>query len=315
MAKETASSSSEPENNDELEQITIARALLNYRLKEKMAMASTLDSPIPFARKFPVQNTRPTSPQPPLATTSKILPLFCPKTASRHRPTSNGANEKPAQPQPYGSEGRVVRPQKFPAVGAAPYVPIRQYRTSCRGIAPPVTVRTTVPCFSAPPHPPPSALAPQMMRAPAVRIAPSVTVRQAVPVYAAPPVHRDDSLTVRKEDPPTTPAPAQKVDSRTVFPPAILKDLPTFTAAAIQKEDTPTVTPAIQKQDCLTVASPVVQKENPPIVVASAVQKGYPPNSTAPSPQEKLSQVEKRENTILNIEETEAACSLGQLKI
>lgn len=303
MAKETASSSSEPENNDELEQITIARALLNYRLKEKMAMASTLDSPIPFARKFPVQNTRPTSPQPPLATTSKILPLFCPKTASRHRPTSTGTNEKPAQPQPYGSEGRVVRPQKFPAAGAAPYVPIRQYRTSCRGIAPPVTVRTTVPCFSAPPHPPPSALPPQMMRAPAVRIAPSVTVRQAVPVYAAPPVHRDDSLTVRKEDLPTTPAPAQKVDSRTVFPPAI------------QKEDTPTVTPAIQKQDCLTVASPVVQKENPPIVVASAVQKGYPPNSTAPSPQEILSQVEKRENTILNIEETEAACSLGQLKI
>lgn len=315
LAKETASSSSEPENNDELEQITIARALLNYRLKEKMAMASTLDSPIPFARKFPVQNTRPTSPQPPLATTSKILPLFCPKTASRHRPTSNGANEKPAQPQPYGSEGRVVRPQKFPAAGAAPYVPIRQYRTSCRGIAPPVTVRTAVPCFSAPPHPPPSALPPQMMRAPAVRIAPSVTVRQAVPVYAAPPVHRDDSLTVRKEDPPTTPAPAQKVDSRTVFPPAILKDLPTVTAAAIQKEDAPTVTPAIQKQDCLTVASPVVQKENPPIVVASAVQKGYPPNSTAPSPQEILSQVEKRENTILNIEETEAACSLGQLKI
>ncbi|XP_029127181.1 double-stranded RNA-binding protein 2-like [Cajanus cajan] len=38
LAKETAKSSTEPENNDELEQITIARALLNYRLKEKIYM-------------------------------------------------------------------------------------------------------------------------------------------------------------------------------------------------------------------------------------------------------------------------------------
>ena len=75
MAKETARSSTEPENNDELEQITIARALLNYRLKEKISMSNS-NAPVPFPKKFQIQNPRPTSPQPPPAATSKILPLI-----------------------------------------------------------------------------------------------------------------------------------------------------------------------------------------------------------------------------------------------
>ncbi|KAE8670493.1 Double-stranded RNA-binding protein 2 [Hibiscus syriacus] len=162
LAKETANSSSEPENNDELEQITIARALLNYRIKEKMAMANSSNGPILFKRKFPTQNPRPTSPQPP-ATTSKILPLICPKGVPRNRSMAAAANDKYilTSSQTSVAESHGARPQKFPAAGAAPYVPIRQIRTPCHGIAPPVTIRTAVPVFSAPPRPSPSAVSPR----------------------------------------------------------------------------------------------------------------------------------------------------------
>ncbi|XP_031285273.1 double-stranded RNA-binding protein 2 [Pistacia vera] len=280
LAKETASSSTEPENNDELEQITIARALLNYRLKEKMAMANSTDASIPFTKKFPVPSPRPTSPQPPLATTSRILPLICPKAASRHRPTSTTINDKPLLAvHPSATEGRGARPQRFPAAGAAPYVPIRQFRT-CHGIAPPVTVRTAVPCFSAPPLPPPSMLPHQVMRAPPVRIAPAVTIRQAVPVYAAPPVRKEDSMTPQKEDHPTT------------------------IVSTIRKEDPPNVASAIQKEDFPSViASPILNEDSPTISAPAVLDRTQ-------------CQVEKRESKIMkNLEEIEAAQSLGQLKI
>lgn len=201
MAKDAASSSSEPENSDELEQITIARALLNYRLKEKMAIGNP-NALILFPRKFPIQSHRPTSPQPPPATTSKILPLICQRTAHRNRLPSTTANDSQVTPrQPPALEARGTRPQKFPAAGAAPYVPIRQFRTPCHGIAPPVTIRSAVPVYSAPPHPP-------LMQAPPVRIAPPVSIRQAIPVYAAPPIHKEDPPPVQKDEPPTAAAPA-----------------------------------------------------------------------------------------------------------
>ncbi|KAK8598383.1 hypothetical protein V6N13_094354 [Hibiscus sabdariffa] len=252
LAKETASSS-EPENNDELEQITIARALLNYRIKEKMAMSNSSNGPILFTKKFPSHNPRPTSPQPP-ATTSKILPLICPKLVPRNRSMSAATNDKPilTSSQISVAESRGVRPQKFPAAGAAPYVPIRQLRTPCHGIAPPVTIRTAVPVFSAPPRPAPSALSPQppasavpthpaqsvvlphqspsplptqVLRAP-VRIAPPVTIRQALPVFSAPPIHKEDKqpIPVRNEDavtvtasalPNNSPAQAEESASKT----------------------------------------------------------------------------------------------------
>lgn len=223
MAKETASSSTEPENNDELEQITIARALLNYRLKEKMAMSNP-NALIPFQKKFQIQNLRPTSSQHPPATTSKILPLICQKNGSRSKPSSATANENPrsrnlpaavtndkstVQPlQSSALESRGTRPLKFPAVGAAPYVPIRQMRPPCHGIAPPVAMRTVVPVFSAPPLPPPASVH-RIIRAPPVRIAPPVSIRQAVPVYAAPPSRQDEPAPLLKD-----------------LPTPILKDLP-----------------------------------------------------------------------------------------
>ncbi|MBA0584572.1 double-stranded RNA-binding protein 2 [Gossypium raimondii] len=230
LAKETASFSSEPENNDELEQITIARALLNYRIKEKMAMANSSTAPIPFTKKFPIQNPRPTSPQPP-ATTSKILPFICRKVVPRNRSMSATASDKPILLSLQAPESRGPRMQKFPVAGAAPYVPIQQFRTPCHGIAPPVTIRTAVPVFSAPPRPAPSAVSPQPpasavptqqgqsglssqppqcaaspLQPPStvppqlLRIPPPVTIRQAIPVFASPPVRKQDTPPVINED-------------------------------------------------------------------------------------------------------------------
>ncbi|XP_043705774.1 double-stranded RNA-binding protein 2-like [Telopea speciosissima] len=189
LAQQSAGSSSETENNDEQEQITIARALLNYRLKEKIGMANSPDAPIPFSKKFPMQNLRPST-QPPPVTTSKILPLICLKTAPRIRPGSSTSNESSQPSQFLPHENRGIRPQKFPAAGAAPYIPARHFRPLYHGIAPPVTIRTSVPVFSAPPVPPPTR--PQVMGPPPTHVAPPVCIRQAVPVFAAPPVCKEE---------------------------------------------------------------------------------------------------------------------------
>ncbi|KAJ4971541.1 hypothetical protein NE237_004640 [Protea cynaroides] len=204
LAQQSASSSSEAENNDEQEQITIARALLNYRLKEKIGVANSPDAPIPFSKKFPMQNLRPSSTQPPPAMTSKILPLIRQKTAPRTRLVSSAANEGP-QPSPsMPPENRGIWPPKFPAAGAAPYIPARHFRSPYHGIAPPVTIRTAVPVFSAPPVVPPPTCA-QVMGPPPVRI------RQAVPAFAAPPLRKEELPTplLRKEE-----LPSWKVSSR-----------------------------------------------------------------------------------------------------
>lgn len=198
LAQQDASLSSEPENSDEQEQIRIARALLNYRLKEKLEMAKSGNVPIPFQKKFPVPSPRPSSPQRPAAT-SKILPLICPKTVSRYRSSSmtiNDSHSSLSQPLPQSqassSEGRSVCTPISPAPGAAPYMPVRQYnRTPYRSIAPPVTIRTAVPVFSAPPRQQPTGCPPQMMQARPVRVAPPVCIRQAVPVFAAPPAKKE----------------------------------------------------------------------------------------------------------------------------
>ncbi|KAI4382324.1 hypothetical protein MLD38_008301 [Melastoma candidum] len=190
LAKETASYSSEPENPDELEQITLARALLNYRLKEKVALANSPTGTMPFAKRYSVQSPRPSSPQPQHLPASKILPLICPKVASRIRPSPASPSGSPLPPPiPQSTlDGRNIRPQKFPAVGAIPYVPIQRFGPPCRGVAPPVTIRTVAPVFAAPRNPSPVRLPPP------VAIAPPICVRQAVPVFAAPlPIKEDPS--------------------------------------------------------------------------------------------------------------------------
>lgn len=176
LAREAASCSSEPENNDEQEQIRIARALLNYRLKEKMAMAH-IPNANPFPKKFPMQLDKRQSSslmQPPQHSGSKILPMIHPRSNNNSN-NSNSRYSRPTSPSPA---------PKFPAIGAPPYVPVRhQYR-----MAPPITIRTAVPCFSAPPLPGPAGHCFQPMMGPQpIRMASPVRIRQAVPVFAAPP--------------------------------------------------------------------------------------------------------------------------------
>lgn len=215
VAKEDASSSSEPENIDEIEQITIARALLNYRLKEKIAMIKSGNSPIPFSKKFQIQNPRPTSPLPAHATSSKILPLICHKTTPRNRPTSTAAIDRPVPPRPTSAttNDRTVSPrqspvpelwathhQKFPAAGAAPYVPIRQFGPHCHGMAQPVRIRSVVPVFAAPQRQSP-AFSPQVMQG-LPQQPPPVTIRQTSLAYAAPPpIRKEDPMNVQKVHP------------------------------------------------------------------------------------------------------------------
>lgn len=154
LAKETSSSMPEPENIDELEQVIIARALINYRIKENIGTGSSSSAPVPFAKKFFMQNLRPTSPQPSPATTSRILPFICPKQPSRSSRSSLAATSGIDRIMAAALESRSYqRPQQ--RFANPPYVPMRQFRSQCHGMAPPVTIRTAVPVFSAPPMPPP----------------------------------------------------------------------------------------------------------------------------------------------------------------
>ncbi|KFK32301.1 hypothetical protein AALP_AA6G224600 [Arabis alpina] len=241
LAKETSSSMPEPENIDELEQVIIARALINYRIKENIGMGSSSSAPVPFAKKFFMQNPRPTSPLPSHATTSRILPFICPKPASsrsRCLPASSAGERAMASALESRSYHRPQ--QRFATPGAAPYVPMRHLRSPCHGMAPPVTIRTAVPVFSAPPMPPPPATntqlpsvynIPSLMRAaPPVRIAQPVTIRTAMPVFAsAPPIRKEEPLPVRKVNmqtvvkpavEPEEPLPGRNVNIQTAVKPA-----------------------------------------------------------------------------------------------
>lgn len=156
-------------------------------------MANSNTALAPFQKKYFIPPPRPSSPQRPSAATSKILPLFCSKNASQNtQPTATNESPAPPLPKPQTSEARTIHCQRFPVREAAPYVPFRQYRTPYTGIAPPVTIRTAVPVYSAPPVPPPSTGQPRTMQPRPVRVAAPVSIRQAVPVFAAPPAPKGD---------------------------------------------------------------------------------------------------------------------------
>ncbi|XP_047965443.1 double-stranded RNA-binding protein 6-like [Salvia hispanica] len=229
----------ERSHKDEQEHVTVARALQKYLIKARLARTS-------FPIKFPTLNLRPLStPQSPI-TTSKILPLICPKTAQRNRPNP-ALNNNPtfqmnvrptSQPMvtvPNESQSSLAdifkpRPQKFPAVGAAPYIPVGHCNPHSR-IAPPVTIRNMIPVFSAPPLPSPQSL----------HMAPPVSIRQAVPVFAAP-VRVDEVSSmvhpsVKVEDPriprPITPQVEEPLFSKAV---QVQGDLPTTEALTSVEE-------------------------------------------------------------------------------
>ncbi|KAG8091998.1 hypothetical protein GUJ93_ZPchr0012g20800 [Zizania palustris] len=189
LVRQEANSSNEPESNDEQEQIRIARALLNYRLKEKMAMANNPHAS-PFPKKFPMQPERKTTfAQSTHSSYSKILPLFRPKSNSRSRPESPAATDAASQTPFRLVPAESPNPRsRFPAAEAAPYVPVGHYRMPCHTMAPPVTVRTAIPVFSAPPLPPPGAaraqqLPPLMSHPHPIRMASPVRIRPAPPLF------------------------------------------------------------------------------------------------------------------------------------
>ncbi|GJM84825.1 hypothetical protein PR202_ga00534 [Eleusine coracana subsp. coracana] len=192
LARQEANSSNEPENNDEQEQIRIARALLNYRLKEKMAMANYPHAS-PFPKKFPMQPERkPSFNQSSHSSYSKILPMFRQRSNSRSRPESPAPTDRGSHSTAWTIESLNPR-SRFPAAEAPPYVPVGHYRMPCHGMAPSVTIRTAVPVFSAPPLPPPAAraqqqLPPLMGHPPPIRMASPVRMRPASPMFAPSPV-------------------------------------------------------------------------------------------------------------------------------
>ncbi|XP_060212411.1 double-stranded RNA-binding protein 2-like isoform X1 [Lycium barbarum] len=204
LAQQSESSRPDRVRNDEQEHVTVARALQRYIMKARLARAS-------FPIKFPTPNPRPSSVQQLPSTTSKLLPLICPRTVPRSRPVSplclkpssqsrsidTTGSDAPLSPRTaqtinniindsFSMDSHRVRPEKFPAAGAAPYIPVGHFGSHHR-MAPPVTIRNSIPVFSAPP-PPQSSQSARMIRPPGMRVAPPVCIRQAVPVYAAPPV-------------------------------------------------------------------------------------------------------------------------------
>ncbi|CAN6479345.1 unnamed protein product [Victoria cruziana] len=194
--KQSAASSSETESNDEQEQVTIARALVNYRLKE---MTLPSQGVLTMARKPASleQQRLPTQPS-----ESKILPLIRSKLAGpRNRALTMAADGSqlpqlkvlPAFSAPPPSHGS--RHVRYPTP-RLPYVPYN--RAAYHGspsMAPPVTIRNAVPVFSAMPLPPPMCRPPQM-------VAPPVQIRPVVRVFAAPPPPR-----------PSPPSPSQASNS------------------------------------------------------------------------------------------------------
>lgn len=212
LAQQSESSKPDRRRNDEQEHVTVARALQRYILKARLARVS-------FPIKFPTPNPRPSSVQQLPSSTSKLLPLICPKPAPRSRPISPLCLKPASQSRPVditGSDASLsprtaqtisnilndsfimdshkVRLEKFPAAGAAPYIPVRHFGPHHR-MAPPVTIRNAVPVFSAPPLPQ-SSQSPRMMRPPGLGVAPPVCIRQAVPVYAAAPVRAEELPTL-----------------------------------------------------------------------------------------------------------------------
>ncbi|WOL09614.1 hypothetical protein Cni_G18367 [Canna indica] len=246
LAKEAASSSTEQENNDEQEQITIARALLNYRLKEKIAMANNPHA-APFPKKFPIHlDRKPSSLQPHPPSVSKILPLIRQKTTPRIRPTSHGISDATHASSYQQTENHGAWPQ-MPTAGVTPYFPVRQFGRPCHGMAPPVTIRTAVPCFSAPPLQPPAAQVcqlPPVMKLTPIRMASPVRIRQSVPVFAA--------------SPPVSPV-TSVMSAQVKEPPPLVKSAP------LLKEPGPVIVPAalpgqVKQSATAGAASPLVKE-------------------------------------------------------
>uniref|UniRef100_A0A7N0RCU8 DRBM domain-containing protein n=1 Tax=Kalanchoe fedtschenkoi TaxID=63787 RepID=A0A7N0RCU8_KALFE len=225
LAKEGPST--EIESPDEQEQVTVARALLKYRLKERIDLASSPNSRPRFPKKFPFQVPRPPSSQSSSASTSKILPLICSNVASAQQKYNTVTSTscytllpKPVTSPAFRSQSPVPESragshsQKFPAAGAAPYIPIRQLVVPYHHMTPSVSIRTAVPCFSPPCMSPPGSFPSPMMRAPApIHFPVPITIRETVPVF--PSTIKSKEPVPKLGLPPASFPLAQAVDSKT----------------------------------------------------------------------------------------------------
>ncbi|KAL8193185.1 hypothetical protein R6Q57_027089 [Mikania cordata] len=250
LTQQTESSSLQKGILEEQEHVIVARALQKFRLKARM-------SNIPFPIQFSAPNPKPNTAQSPPSATSKILPLICPKTIPRNRPhfttlfdnqeTSNKSPQNNITSNPLQNQLNITyktnetpgnpaatRTHRFPAVGAAPYIPVGHFRAH-HGIAPPVTIRNAIPVFAAPTLPIAhmGIASPQFrgMPPPMCSVAPPVTIRQALPVYSAPSIPKQPVKLAPTLMPPIEePAPAISTvqDSKSpIKPPAISASLST----------------------------------------------------------------------------------------
>ncbi|XP_057526853.1 double-stranded RNA-binding protein 2-like [Amaranthus tricolor] len=299
LAQQSGSSSSEQDNTDELEQVTIARALLKYRLREKMTTASS--KPLPFPQTFPIQNPRPSSPQRRPVMASKILPFICPKkTPPRVRPFSSVMSDLSSQPQVQDS--RRSESPRFPGVGAPPYVPMRHVRGPCHGMAPPVTIRNAVPCYSAPPvHRSASAAPPVIRTAPPVRIAPPVCIRQSIPVFSAPALKREDPPTATLPEPNKLPDKAEAIPDSTGLQShnsdPVVKPLPLRIPC-----------PSVTRPPPVRIAPPVCIRQATPVFAAPPSDLHEPPSAQPRGPSKEVTNDE-------GTRDSESLKKLEQLKL
>ncbi|KAM3345536.1 double-stranded RNA-binding protein 2 [Capsicum galapagoense] len=281
LAQQSETSKSDRGRNDEQEHVTVARALQRYIFKARVAR-------VPFPIKFPTASARPTNVQQLPSTTSKLLPLICPRTAPRSRPVSPLCLKPTSQSRPIDSTGsdaplspRIaqtinnilkdsfimdnhrVRPEKFPAAGAAPYIPVRHFGPHHR-MAPPVTIRNAIPAFSAPPLSQ-SSQSPRVMRPPGLRVAPPVCIRQAVPVYAAPPV--------RAEELPKLDRAMMRHPGMGVAPPVCMRQaVPVYAAPPVRAEELTSLDTALQVKEPTFSKAPSVKVDEPLALKAPEIQ-------------------------------------------
>ncbi|CAK9136118.1 unnamed protein product [Ilex paraguariensis] len=222
-------------------------------------------------------------------------------TAPQSHPTIATVNDSPSP----SVESPMVRLQKFPAAGAAPYIPVRHYRAH-HGIAPPVTIRNAIPVFSAPPLPRPSQTS-QVRRPPPLGVAPPVCVRQAVPAFAAPPV--------RVEDPPVSKTPIAR-------PPSVVTQMdgtmsadqdklqeavPVSAPPPVQVEESPVskapIAPTASTMSCIDVTRNAVQDillDAVPVLAVPGARVEEPPVTKAliDSQDKSLVQIEEKWSTV-----------------
>ncbi|XP_052199350.1 double-stranded RNA-binding protein 6-like [Diospyros lotus] len=224
LAQQSESSSSGKANNDQQEHVIVAHALQNFLWKARMSKVSfpmkfPIQNPRPLSTESPPMRKSKILPLIRSQAAPQSRPIYapvkdslmCPKPACQSKPVTGAVNCNPicraVAPEtqaptitandillaptktetqaPNKTESPRVLPQKsYAAARAAPYIPVGHFRQH-RAIAPPVTIRTAIPVFSAPPLPT-SSLSPQMRGPPPLHITLPVSANRECQFLAPP---------------------------------------------------------------------------------------------------------------------------------